>query len=66
MIRAAAKNFGAVAVVTHPSDYSDLIAELEQNDGGLTLATRKKLAGGFCFPQQGGVFSLLLHKTDGC
>ncbi|MEZ5358499.1 MAG: bifunctional phosphoribosylaminoimidazolecarboxamide formyltransferase/IMP cyclohydrolase [Candidatus Zixiibacteriota bacterium] len=45
MIRAAAKNFGAVAVVTHPSDYSDLIAELEQNDGGLTLATRKKLAG---------------------
>lgn len=45
MIRAAAKNHNAVAVVTHPSDYSDIIAELEATEGGISLETRKKLAG---------------------
>ncbi len=45
MIRAAAKNHNAVAVVTSPSDYSDIIAEMEANDGALSLETRRKLAG---------------------
>lgn len=45
MIRAAAKNFSAVAVVTNPSDYESVIAEMKDNDGCLTSATRERLAG---------------------
>lgn len=44
MIRAAAKNHASVAVATDPSQYADLMAEIEKNDGALTLATRKSLA----------------------
>ena len=43
MIRAAAKNFASVGVVTSPDDYPDVIAEL--GDGGLTFETRRRLAG---------------------
>ncbi len=43
MIRAAAKNFKDVGIVTHPSDYSTVIADLK--DGGvLTDATKRSLA----------------------
>jgi len=45
MIRAAAKNHAGVAVVTDPSDYEMIVKELEENDGGLSLETRTKLAG---------------------
>lgn len=44
MIRAAAKNLDAVAVVTDPGDYSSIIDEMDENDGALSLATRKILA----------------------
>lgn len=43
MIRAAAKNFKYVAVITEPSDYENLIKELKENDGCLSYETRKKL-----------------------
>lgn len=44
MIRAAAKNYRYVAVVTDPSQYEDVIDELENNNGGISLETRFKLA----------------------
>lgn len=43
MIRAAAKNFDHVAVLSDPADYAGLLAELEQ-DGGAGAATRLRLA----------------------
>jgi phosphoribosylaminoimidazolecarboxamide formyltransferase/IMP cyclohydrolase len=44
LIRAAAKNFEDVAVLTSPSDYAATLAELAASQGRLTGATRKKLA----------------------
>lgn len=44
MIRAAAKNFGAVCVCTHPSQYTLLITLLQANQGEIDLETRKQLA----------------------
>ena len=44
MIRAAAKNFPGVAVVTSPQQYPLLLQELEQEQGCTTLATRSLLA----------------------
>ncbi|MCL4800188.1 MAG: bifunctional phosphoribosylaminoimidazolecarboxamide formyltransferase/IMP cyclohydrolase [Burkholderiales bacterium] len=44
MVRAAAKNYPGVAVVTDPGDYGGLIEELRANDGALGLATRFALA----------------------
>ncbi len=44
MLRSAAKNFEDVAVVTDPSDYETLIGELQANGGGLSRATRWRLA----------------------
>lgn len=43
MVRSAAKNHHAVAVVTDPSDYEAIMAELDANDGALGLETRQKL-----------------------
>jgi phosphoribosylaminoimidazolecarboxamide formyltransferase/IMP cyclohydrolase len=43
MIRSAAKNHAAVAVVTAPGDYGALLAELDEH-GGTTLELRKRLA----------------------
>ena len=43
MIRAAAKNHLHVGVVTDPEDYDPVAAEIE-SVGGLTLATKKRLA----------------------
>ena len=43
LIRAAAKNFDGVAVLTDPAQYADLIAELAH--GGTTHALRLRLAG---------------------
>ncbi len=45
MIRAAAKNHDSVAVITDPSDYSNIISEMETNDGCVSMAMREKLAG---------------------
>ncbi|MDH5641425.1 MAG: bifunctional phosphoribosylaminoimidazolecarboxamide formyltransferase/IMP cyclohydrolase, partial [Nitrospira sp.] len=44
MVRSAAKNHSAVAVVTDPADYPELSDEIAANDGALGLATRRKLA----------------------
>jgi phosphoribosylaminoimidazolecarboxamide formyltransferase/IMP cyclohydrolase len=44
MVRAAAKNYRHVAVVTEPADYAGLIAELRSSGGALTEATRFTLA----------------------
>lgn len=44
MLRSAAKNYHSVAVVTDTDDYEKVIAELDANDGRLSLATRFELA----------------------
>jgi phosphoribosylaminoimidazolecarboxamide formyltransferase/IMP cyclohydrolase len=44
MIRAAAKNYHDVAVVTSPEQYPAVLAELRAQGGGLTLPTRERLA----------------------
>ncbi len=43
MVRAAAKNFKYVAVVTDPQDYPDIVTELKESDGALSYQTRFKL-----------------------
>ncbi len=43
LIRAAAKNFHRVAVVTSPEQYGDLMAEIEER-GNISMETRRKLA----------------------
>jgi len=43
MIRAGAKNYQYVAVVTDISDYGKIISELNDNDGALSLETRSEL-----------------------
>ena len=44
MLRSAAKNYNAVTVVCDFADYSDLLEELEKNNGQTTLNFREKLA----------------------
>ena len=44
MIRAAAKNWRHVAVVCDIADVPEILRELDRNDGGLTLETRRRLA----------------------
>jgi phosphoribosylaminoimidazolecarboxamide formyltransferase / IMP cyclohydrolase len=44
MIRSAAKNFHDVAVVTSPSDYAAIVAEMSANNGELSSHTKWHLA----------------------
>lgn len=44
MIRSGSKNHAGVAVLTEPSQYAGLIAELDANGGQTTLALRRRLA----------------------
>ena len=44
MVRSSAKNYRHVAIVTDPSDYGALVAEMQANGGTLTDATRFALA----------------------
>ncbi|MEO8175875.1 MAG: bifunctional phosphoribosylaminoimidazolecarboxamide formyltransferase/IMP cyclohydrolase [Sphingomicrobium sp.] len=44
MVRSAAKNHAFVAVLTDPADYSELLAELDANNGAASLALRSRLA----------------------
>lgn len=44
MLRSAAKNFESVAVVTEPSSYDAILAEMRENGGATLRDTRAKLA----------------------
>ncbi len=44
MVRAAAKNFGGVAVVVDPGDYSEVLAALESGSGVVSEELRRRLA----------------------
>jgi phosphoribosylaminoimidazolecarboxamide formyltransferase/IMP cyclohydrolase len=44
MVRSSAKNHAFVAIVTDPSDYEELLGELDANGGATSLAFRKRLA----------------------
>lgn len=46
LLRAAAKNFAFVASVYGPEVYETVLKEMAENEGGLTLSTRKRLAAG--------------------
>ena len=45
MLRAAAKNFTSVVAVCRPQDYGDVLAELRERKGKVSLETRRRLAG---------------------
>ena len=44
LVRAAAKNYHDVAIVTDPSQYPEVVAELTGRKGALSLETRERLA----------------------
>merc|ERR1719434_653544 len=44
MVRASAKNHGCVSVVTSPSQYTELMKQMTENDGCTTMDFRKNLA----------------------
>lgn len=44
LVRAAAKNFFYVGVITSPDQYEEVVAELESKRGSLSIATRRRLA----------------------
>lgn len=44
MLRSAAKNHRWVTVITDPADYSVVLAEMKENAGETSLATRERLA----------------------
>ena len=44
MVRAAAKNFHFVGVITDPADYDPVADELDAHDGQLSMQTRRRLA----------------------
>ena len=44
MVRAAAKNFAGVGIVTDPADYDSVLVELRDNEGELSRGTRRHLA----------------------
>jgi len=44
MVRAAAKNYDDVAVITSPNQYEELIDQLEKNNGSTTVEFRHKMS----------------------
>jgi len=44
MVRASAKNHDRVAIVVDPLDYGSVLAEMDRDDGGVSAATRLRLA----------------------
>ena len=44
MVRSAAKNYNDVTVITSPSQYDDLIDQLEKNNGSTTVEFRQKMS----------------------
>ena len=45
LVRAAAKNYNDVVVVSNPNEYENLINEINLNNGSTSLSFREKLAG---------------------
>lgn len=43
MVRASAKNYLRVSSVTDPADYQSIVAEMESNNGAISLSTRFSL-----------------------
>lgn len=64
MIRAAAKNFRGVAVLTRPGDYAAIIEELNANNGALSLATRTNLMR-IAYSQTAAYDSAIADHMDG-
>ena len=44
MVRAAAKNYNDVTVITSYQQYDELIGQLKKNNGSTTLEFRKKMS----------------------
>ena len=44
LVRASAKNFFSVGIVTSPADYDTIAEELESQNAGLSMQTRRRLA----------------------
>jgi len=44
MVRSAAKNFQSVTIIVNPAKYKEVLGELKENQGALSLKTRKRLA----------------------
>ena len=44
MVRAAAKNYNDVTVITSTNQYSELINQLKKNNGSTSLKFRKKMS----------------------
>jgi phosphoribosylaminoimidazolecarboxamide formyltransferase/IMP cyclohydrolase len=44
MVRSASKNYNDVAIVVNPADYEQVLKEMDENDGAVTLATRQRLS----------------------
>ena len=44
MVRAAAKNYDDVTVITSPNQYEELIDQLEKNNGSTTIEFRQKMS----------------------
>jgi len=44
LLRASAKNYQDVTVIVEPTDYPQIMAEMKQNQGATTIATRFNLA----------------------
>ena len=67
MVRAAAKNFNDVTVITSPAQYSELIDELKSNKGSTSLIFRKKMSQ-LAFTETAyydSVISNYLNRTSG-
>jgi phosphoribosylaminoimidazolecarboxamide formyltransferase/IMP cyclohydrolase len=45
MLRATAKNFGSLTVISNPSYYDEYLTELRNNDGNATIEFRQRMAG---------------------
>jgi len=45
MLRAAAKNFGSLTVISNPSYYDEYLEELRANNGDATIPFRQRMAG---------------------
>lgn len=70
LIRAAAKNFKYLTVLSNPSQYDDYLAEYEQSQGAISLEFRQRMAGAaFAHTNSydraiANYFATLNHTTD--